>query len=268
MKLEADRRPSPSGAGPTSDTPGRGKCGRLSATRVAELRVGTSGYAYPAWRGGFYPDRLPAGEMLAFYARELPSVEINHTFYRMPAERTLREWAAAVPNGFRFAVKLNQKLTHVQRLRDCEELLERFLGAVSILTASQQLGPILVQLPPNFRADLPRLDGFLGLVPPLFRLALEVRHASWHTEETYAVLRRHGVALCLAESDEAPTPLVVTAGFVYVRLRREDYSPADLAAWRSRCHDWVASGLDVFAYFKHEDAAKGPAYARALLAAG
>ena len=235
---------------------------------MAVLRVGTSGYAYPAWRGGFYPDRLPAKEMLAFYSRELPTVEINHSFYRMPAERTLREWAAAVPAGFQFALKLNQKLTHVQRLRDCEELLERFLGAASVLAASQQLGPLLVQLPPNFRADPPRLDGFLRLVPPLFRLAFEVRHASWHAEETYAVLRQHGVALCLAETDEAPAPTEVTARFVYVRLRREDYAPADLAAWRNRCHDWVASDLDVYAYFKHEDAAKGPAYARALQAVG
>jgi uncharacterized protein YecE (DUF72 family) len=235
---------------------------------VAALRVGTSGYAYPAWRGAFYPDRLPAKDMLAFYSRQLPTVEINHTFYRMPAERILREWAAAVPTGFQFAVKLNQKLTHVQRLRDCEELLERFLAAVSVLAASQQLGPILVQLPPQLHADGPRLDAFLALAPPLFRLALEVRHASWHTEEIYAVLRRHGVALCLAETDEAPMPIVLTAGFVYVRLRREDYRAADLAGWRTRCHDWVAAGLDVYAYFKHEDAAKGPAYARALLAAG
>jgi len=235
---------------------------------VAALRVGTSGYAYPAWRGGFYPDRLPAKEMLAFYSRELPTVEINHTFYRMPAERTLRDWAAAVPPGFQFAVKLNQKLTHVQRLRDCEDLLQRFLAAVSVLAGSQQLGPILVQLPPNFRADAPRLDGFLHLAPPLFRLALEVRHASWYAEDTYAVIRQHGVALCLAETDEAPAPIVLTAGFVYVRLRREEYGAAEIAGWRSRCHDWVAAGLDVFAYFKHEDAAKGPAYARALLAAG
>ena len=235
---------------------------------MAALRVGTSGYAYPAWRGAFYPERLPAARMLAYYATQLPTVEINHTFYRMPAERTLREWAAAVPAGFQFAVKLNQKLTHVQRLRDCEELLERFLGAVSVLAPSGQLGPILVQLPPQFRADVPRLDAFLRQVPPLFRLALEVRHRSWHSEDTYAVLRQHGVALCLAETDDAAAPLsVLTAGFVYARLRREEYGPDDLAAWRRRCREWVAAGLDVYAYLKHEEAGKGPAYARALLTA-
>ena len=235
--------------------------------RMATLRVGTSGYAYPAWRGSFYPERLPAAGMLAHYATRLPTVEINHTFYRMPAERTLRDWAAAVPATFQFAIKLNQKLTHVQRLRDCEELLERFLSAVAVLAPGGGLGPILVQLPPAFRADVPRLDAFLQQVPPPFRLALEVRHGSWHSEETYAVLRQHAVALCLAETDADAAPLdVVTAGFVYARLRRETYTPAELAAWRRRADDWVAAGLDVYAYFKHEDAGTGPAYARALLA--
>ena len=231
----------------------------------AALRVGTSGYAYPAWKGAFYPPRLPAREMLAYYGGQFPTVEINHTFYRMPSEGTLREWAASVPAEFQFALKLNQKLTHVQRLRDCEELLERFLGALAPLASSQRLGPILVQIPPQFRADLVRLDEFFRLVPPLFRVALEVRHRSWHTEEAYALLRRHRVALCLAETDNEPAPDVVTGGFLYVRLRREEYAPGDLAAWRERCLGWVAAGLDVYAYFKHEDAGRGPAYARALL---
>jgi uncharacterized protein YecE (DUF72 family) len=233
---------------------------------MAELRVGTSGYAYPAWKGSFYPPRLPAGQMLAHYGRQLPTVEINHSFYRMPAERVLAEWAAAVPPGFRFALKLNQKLTHVQRLRACDELLERFLAALAPLARAERLGPVLAQLPPSFRADPPRLDAFLQLVPPLFRFALEVRHPSWLGDETYAVLRRHRVALCLAETDETPAPDVLTADFAYVRLRREAYPPEAIAAWRRRCLDWVAAGRDVYAYFKHEDAGVGPAYARALLA--
>ncbi|HEV8673545.1 MAG TPA: DUF72 domain-containing protein [Methylomirabilota bacterium] len=232
---------------------------------MAELRAGTSGYAYPAWKGAFYPDRLPAREMLRYYSERFPTVEINHTFYRMPAERTLGEWAASVPPRFQFALKLNQKLTHIQRLRDCEELLERFLAATAPLSGGQGLGPILIQLPPQFRADLPRLDEFLALAPPLFRFALEVRHASWHTEDTYALLRRHQVGLCLAETDDAAAPDVVTAGFVYLRLRREVYTADDLARWRGRCAAWVAAGLDVYAYFKHEDAGRGPVYARALL---
>ena len=234
---------------------------------MAALRVGTSGYAYPAWRGSFYPAKLAAREMLAHYAGQFPTVEINHTFYRMPSERILRGWAAAVPPGFEFAVKLNQRITHQQRLRDAEEPLERFLSTVRVLSESGQLGPILVQLPPSFRADLPTLDAFLRQVPPLFRCALEVRHRSWHTEETYALLRQHGVALCLAETDEEPAPGVVTAGFVYLRLRRDEYTVPDLAAWRDRCRAWVDAGLDVYAYLKHEDAARGPVYARALLGA-
>lgn len=231
---------------------------------MAVLRVGTSGYAYPAWRGSFYPEKQPAGAMLAFYAGRFPTVEINHTFYRMPVERTLREWAAAVPAGFQFAVKLNQRLTHQKRLRDCEEPLSRFLEVVRVLAEGSQLGPLLIQLPPSLRADLPTLDAFLRQVPPLFRCALEVRHASWLAEETYAVLRAHRVALCLAETDETPAPDILTAGFVYLRLRRDDYAPADLAAWRARCRAWVEAGLDVYAYFKHEDAGRGPLYARAL----
>ncbi len=240
----------------------------IAKIAMAELRVGTSGYAYPAWKGAFYPPRCPARAMLGYYGAQFRTVEINHTFYRMPSERTVREWAGSVPAGFQFALKLNQKLTHVQRLRACEELLERFLAALVPLHGPQQLGPILVQLPPSFRADLPTLDEFFRLTPPLFRFALEVRHRSWHTDETYTLLRRHQVALCLAETDEEPAPEVMTAGFVYARLRREHYAPEDLAAWRQRCRAWVAAGLDVYAYFKHEDAARGPAYARALQAAG
>jgi uncharacterized protein YecE (DUF72 family) len=234
---------------------------------MAELRVGTSGYAYPAWKGAFYPPRLPAREMLAFYGGQFPTVEINHTFYRMPAERTVGEWANSVPARFQFALKLNQKLTHVQRLRECDELLERFLSAVGPLAGSGRLGPILAQLPPNFRADVGRLDQFLRLAPPPFRFALEVRHPSWLTEEVYALLRQHRVALCLAETDDAAPPGAVTADFVYVRLRRETYTPGELAAWRTRARAWVDAGTDVYAYFKHEDAGRGPVYARALLEA-
>lgn len=236
---------------------------------MGELRVGTSGYAYPAWKGSFYPPRLPAREMLACYAREFRTVEINHTFYRMPTERILGQWADRVPDGFQFALKLNQKLTHVQKLRDAEEFLERFLAAAAALDRRRRLGPILVQLPPHFRVDLPTLDRFFGLAPPLFRFALEVRHRSWHSEETHELLRRHGVALCLAETDEdAGAPMdVVTGPFVYVRLRRERYPAEAIGIWRARCQGWVAAGLDVYAYFKHEDAALGPAYARALLGA-
>jgi uncharacterized protein YecE (DUF72 family) len=235
---------------------------------MASLRAGTSGYAYPAWKGAFYPERLPAKAMLGYYASVFPTVEINHTFYRMPSERTLADWGAQVPPGFQFALKLNQRLTHHRRLRDCEEPLERFLGAASALAGTAKLGPILIQLPPSLRADVPVLEAFLGLAPPVFRWALEVRHPSWLAAATYEALRRHAVALCLAETDDAAPPDVVTAGFVYLRLRRETYASEALAAWRRRCDAWVAAGLDVYAYFKHEDAGRGPAYAGSLLGRG
>ncbi len=234
---------------------------------MAELRVGTSGYAYSAWKGPFYPERLPARQMLGYYSERFRTVEINYTFYRMPSERTLREWAEGVVPGFQFALKLNQKITHVRKLRDADELLGRFLEPVSVLAGRGQLGPLLVQLPPSFRADLPALDAFFQLAPPPFRFALEVRHPSWLTEEALALLRRHRVALCLAETDEAPAPEAVTADFVYLRLRREAYDADALAAWRARCAAWVASGLDVYAYLKHDEAGRAPAYARQLLEA-
>lgn len=235
---------------------------------MAELRVGTSGFAYPAWRGPFYPAGLAERDMLLHYGREFRTVEINYTYYRMPSERTLREWAERVPPGFEFALKLNQKITHVQRLRDVEALLERFLEALGGLAGRGQLGPLLVQLPPSFRADLAVLDAFFRLAPSLFRFALEVRHRSWQTAELPALLRAHRVALCLAETDEEAAPDAITAGFVYARLRRFHYTPDELAHWRRRFASWVAEGLDVYAYVKHDEAGQAPAYARELLRTG
>lgn len=229
------------------------------------LHVGTSGYAYKPWKGSFYPEKLPDKEMLKFYASQLSTVEINYSFYRMPKESVLQGWAATVPDGFQFAMKANQKITHVSRLRNCESTLKRFLEVASVLLEGNKLGPILVQLPPNFKFDAALLEEFLGLRPRAFRFAFEVRHASWYTEETYALLRRFETALCLAETDDFEPPDVVTAGFVYVRLRKEEYSAKELAAWRKRFEAWMDGGVDVYVYVKHEDAGKGPKYARALL---
>jgi len=231
----------------------------------APLRVGTSGYAYKEWKGNFYPAKLPDKEMLRYYGQQFATVEINHSFYQMPRERILEGWAEMVPAGFQFALKANQKITHVMKLRNCEELLKRFLEAASVLHEGDHLGPILVQLPPTFRADLGVLEEFLKLRPRAFRFALEVRHPSWYTEETYALLRQYETALCLAETDKDTPPDVLTAGFVYVRLRREEYTPKQLAAWKQRFDAWRGQGIAVYAYCKHEEAGKGPAYARRLL---
>jgi uncharacterized protein YecE (DUF72 family) len=229
------------------------------------LLAGTSGYSYKEWKGSFYPEKLPDREMLKFYAGQFSTVEINHSFYRMPTENLLAQWAKSVPEGFRFALKANQQITHIKRLRNCEETLKRFLEVASILNDGDHLGPILVQLPPTFKFDAPLLEDFLALRPPAFLFAFEVRHASWYTEETYALLRRHETALCLAET-EKETPLeVLTAGFTYVRLRREDYTRKELTAWRNRFQEWMSNGVDVYAYCKHEDAGKAPRFARQLL---
>jgi uncharacterized protein YecE (DUF72 family) len=239
---------------------------------MATLRVGTSGYSYKQWKGSFYPEKLPDAEMLTFYAQQFSTVEINHSFYRMPVERMLEKWGDSVPEGFQFALKANQQITHIAKLRGVESTLKRFLEVASVLQVGDKLGPVLVQLPPTFKADVPLLDQFLGLRPRAFRFALEVRHASWYTEETYAVLRKHQTALCLAETDKDPPgataameAALATADFVYLRLRREEYTANQLAAWRRRIDGWLAQSLDVCAYLKHEEAGKGPAYARALL---
>jgi uncharacterized protein YecE (DUF72 family) len=204
--------------------------------------------------------------MLSFYAKQFSTVEINYSFYRMPSESTLLNMAKSVPEGFRFALKANQKITHIQRLRGCESTLKRFLEVASVLNDGDHLGPILVQLPPNFKFDRPLLEDFLALRPPAFLFAFEFRHPSWNTEETYAVLRKHETALCLSETEKQTPPEVLTAGFTYARLRLENYTPKQLKSWTKRFDTCLGQGVDVYTYFKHEDAGKAPAYARQLLA--
>ena len=235
---------------------------------MAQLRVGTSGYAYKEWKGSFYPEKLPQNEMLKFYAQHFPTVEINHTFYRMPAESVLAGWAAQVSGEFQFALKLNQQITHIKKLRDAGSTLQRFLEVASVLQQEGRLGPILVQLPPTFRADLAVLDEFLKLRPRAFRFAVEVRHASWYAEEFYALLRTHETALCIAETDDFSPPLMLTTDFTYLRLRRTDYKPKEIAAWRKTVDGWLGGGTEVYVYFKHEEAGKGAAYAKKLVTTG
>ncbi len=232
---------------------------------AGKLLVGTSGYSYKEWKGNFYPEKLPDKEMLSFYAKQFSTVEINHSFYRMPTESALSNWAKSVPEGFRFALKANQQITHIKRLRDCEGSLKRFLEVASILNDGDHLGPILVQLPPTFKFDRPLLEDFLALRPPAFLFAFEVRHPSWYTDETYTVLRQHETALCLSETEKQTPPDVITASFTYARLRLEDYTPKQLKAWRQRIDAWLDQGIDVYVYLKHEDAGKAPAYAGQLL---
>ncbi|MFN2385728.1 MAG: DUF72 domain-containing protein [Thermoanaerobaculia bacterium] len=224
------------------------------------LLVGTSGYSYREWKGSFYPEDLPASRMLAHYATRLPAVEINNTFYRMPRAEMLAGWAEQVPDGFRFALKASQRITHHRRLKDAGEAVDFFFRVAS--TLGDRLGPTLFQLPPNFQRDLPRLGEFLAILPSGCRGAFEFRHESWFDEEVFGALRERGLALCIAEDEKLATPLVATTDWGYLRLRRQDYSEADLRGWSQQValQPWT----EAYVFFKHEDEARGPALAEAF----
>ncbi len=221
------------------------------------IAVGMSGYAYKEWKGLFYPTELPAEGMLRYYATRFPTVEINNTFYRMPAERVLLDWAAQVPAGFRFSLKASRRITHDNRLVGVESMLEYFLRNASVL--GDQRGPTLFQLPPNMKKDVDRLQAFLALLPRGWRTAIEWRHPSWFDEEVHAILRDHEVACVIAEQDEGATPLVATTSWGYLRLHRAGYTEWDLAEWatRIRGQPWT----ECFVYFKHEEEISGPVVA-------
>ncbi len=232
---------------------------------MATLYAGTSGFAYAQWKPDFYPDRLPASRFLDHYAARLNSVEINYTFRRMPSGSTLEKWVEMTPADFRFAVKAHQRITHVARLRDAASTTEIFLRAIDPLRSARRLGPVLFQLPPNLSADVALLAEFLAQLPNDLRYAFEFRHTSWLADEVYELLRRHNVSLCLAEAERLQIPEVITADFVYYRLRMPSYSPAELDRVWSRCQDLLGAGKDVFLYFKHEETPQGALYAEELL---
>lgn len=228
--------------------------------RAMRLRCGTSGFSYPSWKGSFYPADLPQAEMLAYYAARLPAVEVNNTFYRMPSANALAAWRDRVPAAFRFALKAPQRVTHRLRLRDAADPVGHFHRVAAEL--GDRLGPVLYQLPPGMKKDLPRLQDFLALLPAGDRVAFEFRHPSWFSDDVYGALRARNAALCVAESEKLEVPLVATADFGYLRLRREAYAPSDLTAWAERiqAQPWG----EAFAFFKHEDPGKGPRLAEAL----
>ena len=228
------------------------------------LRAGTSGFSFSEWKGPFYPEKLPAKDMLSFYAGRFSTVEINNTFYRMPSPALFEPWIAQVPDDFRFAIKAPQRLTHIKRLKECEEPLTILFRVIA--TLGTKLGPVLFQLPPNFRKDLARLEAFFAAMPPgrPARLAFEFRHGSWFDDETMAVLRAHGAALCLADTGEEPiAPLAATADFGYLRLRREEFSDEDLSQWVLKIHAQPWS--EAFVFLKHEEEGRGPKLAARLM---
>ena len=227
--------------------------------------VGTSGYNYPEWKGSFYPEKFPAAKMLPYYAERFTTVEINYTFYRVPNTKILSAWDQETPPGFRLTLKAPKRITHIAKLRDCADLLEYFLKTAA--TLGPKLGAILFQLPPYFRKDLAVLDGFLKLLPAGTCAAFEFRHASWMDAEVFERLKAAGIALCVADSEKFSTPVEITASYGYFRLRDEGYTPEDLARWAGVIRASTANLSDVFVYFKHEEAGKGPQFARLLLEA-
>jgi uncharacterized protein YecE (DUF72 family) len=215
-----------------------------------KLLAGTSGYAFKEWKGAFYPPDLHDDAWLGYYASRFPTVEINNTFYRLPREHVLREWAAQVPEQFTFAIKASMRITHHARLKpESADALEFLLRNTSVMAS--RLGPILFQLPPNMQKDLQRLKGFLGLLPPNRRFAIEFRHESWFDDDVLGALREHDVALCIAEQDDFKCPVHATASWGYLRLHRLDYDAAALGEW-ARCltsQTWS----EAYVYFKHDE---------------
>jgi uncharacterized protein YecE (DUF72 family) len=222
-----------------------------------KVLTGTSGFSYPAWRGSFYPDKLPSAKMLAFYAGRLGAVEINNTFYRMPRPPLLERWAAETPPSFRFALKSPRQITHMRRLVNVGEMVARLTKRVAVL--GDRLGPILFGLPETLRKDLGVLEAFLAVLPTKLRAAVEFRDRSWFDDRVYDVLSRHDAALCVADSEELQTPLVTTASWGYLRLRRQGYSRAALRRWAKRLR---AEPYDeAYVFFKHESEGVGAALA-------
>lgn len=217
--------------------------------------AGTSGWQYKEWKGSFYPDDMTTDGMLAYYADRFRTVEVNNTFYRMPKDSVLEGWAARVPAGFTFVIKASQRITHHARLGEKSiDSLDYLLRTATAL--GDRLGPILFQLPPNMKKDVARLAGFLEHVPPGTRAAFEFRHASWIDDDVLDLLRTHDIALCIASTGEEETPLHATAGYGYLRLRKEAYDEGELDAWAARitAQPWS----DAYVFFKHEDEGTGP----------
>jgi uncharacterized protein YecE (DUF72 family) len=226
------------------------------------LYVGTSGFAYQEWKGPFYPGDLKDVDMLPFYATRFPSVEVNYTFRRYPAPKTLEAWRDRTPDGFQMTLKANQRITHTRRLANADADVSDFLDRARHL--GDRLGVILFQCPPTLHYDRALIEGFLAYLPPTFRYAMEFRHESW--AEARPLLQDQGVAWCFAETEDMPegTEPVLSSPFAYLRLRKEEYGHLDLSLWAERLRAALAAGTDVYAYLKHERGASAPRFAEDL----
>ena len=227
-----------------------------------KLHVGTSGYSYKEWKGNFYPEDLPAKEMLSYYSRRLPAVEINNTFYRLPQPSMIENWKAQVPAQFRFSIKATQRITHIKRLNNVADETKYLLETAALL--EERLGVVLFQLPPNMKKDAGRLKTFLEMLPADTRTAFEFRHETWFDDETFVLLRGKDCALVVSDTDEKPlTEIISTASWGYLRLRRTAYEESDLAEWLKRVKE--QKWKDAFVFFKHEDEGVGPKLAAQFL---
>ena len=231
---------------------------------MPKLYCGTSGFAYATWKPDFYPANLPSKRFLEVYAQRLNAVEINYTFRRLPSASTLESWVNATPAGFVFPLKAHMRITHIQRLKP-SEFTDAFFRAIDPLRTARRLGPILFQLPPAMKCDIALLGAFLKTLPTDLRYAFEFRHASWLADPVYDLLKTNGVALCLAESEKLVVPEVVTADFVYSRLRKPEYTPQDREEIGKRIEQILGSGRDAYVFFKHEETPEGALYAEELL---
>jgi uncharacterized protein YecE (DUF72 family) len=228
------------------------------------IHVGTSGYGYKEWKGIFYPEKTSPKEMLRFYAEHLGAVEINYTFYHMPTAGVLASWKEQVPNDFAFALKAPQVITHLKQLRDVGEETDYLFKTLSVL--GEKLGPVLFQFPKSFHAkkNRPALEDFLPLIPGNVSCAFDFRSPTWLDSGIAELLRERSCSLCFEDTDEHPTDEIIsTASWGYLRLRRSDYTEADLLQWAKRilAQEWER----VFVFFKHEDEAKGPEMAMRFL---
>jgi len=231
----------------------------------AKLYCGTSGFAYDTWKPAFYPQKLPSSKFLSYYATRLNAVEVNYTYRRIASATTFEKWLAATPDDFVFLPKAHMKITHVLKLEEAEEFTRLFLQSLDPLRAAGRLGPILFQLAPTFKIDLDRLAHFVHLLPKTDRTAFEFRNATWFDESTYAILKDSNVALCHAENENLETPHVLTSDFVYMRLRRPDYSHSELLSIEYRVEQYRLNGYPTYAIFKHEESPAGALNAEKLL---
>lgn len=233
-----------------------------------KLYCGTSGFAYDSWKPEFYPEKLPGSKFLSYYATRLNAVEVNYTYRRLASAATFEKWIASTPGGFLFLPKAHMKITHSFKLQGAEEFTRAFLESLNPLRDAGRLGPILFQLPPALKQDPRRLANFVGLLPRGLRAAFEFRNASWFEDETYNILKDANVALCLAENENLETPHVLTADFVYLRLRKPDYLESELESITYRVEQYLGNGYPTYAIFKHEETPAGALNAEKLLNAG